>query len=212
MNRKQRGFLRDTAKTAELLAISFEAEATSGGDAPLFVLLWRTLPFLPVSARRELEGLIRGAAADDCFEVSDWFDRIRRVYGRYSRVRTMCQILCCVWRAYRPGEEAADHFRRAAEVLRLLSAAVTAGVNTDRPPDLSAVWRAMIKHRRYLFGADPGARRRLLLGLECSVGSRRPDRPYRQLAREFLAADTEGLPDSAAELYLALGCAGAAKR
>ena len=222
MNRRQRSFLRNTAKTASLLAASLEAEAAAGGQQAFYVLLWRTLPFLSSSARTETEGLLRGAAADDCFEISDWFEGVRRAYGKYSQVLTMCQLLCCAWRSYDP-DRGAELYRRGAEVLRLLSAAVTAGVNTDKPPELSGVWWSMIKHRRCLFGEDPGARRRLLLALECSIGKRRSDRPYRQLVRAFLAKDAgcarssgpvpdPGIApgkrsrDGMVKLYLGLGC------
>ncbi|MBO5077030.1 MAG: hypothetical protein J5584_05495 [Clostridia bacterium] len=188
MNGRQRSFLRDIAKTASLLAVSLEAEAAAGGQEPFYVLLWHALPFLPSSVRAETEGLLRGAATDDCFEISDWFEGMRCAYGKYSQVLTLCQLLCCAWRSYGP-DRGAELYRCVAELLRLLAAAVTAGVNSDRPPELSGVWRSMIKHRRYLFGDDPGTRRRLLLGLECSIGKRRSDRPYRQLVRAFLAKD-----------------------
>ena len=218
MNGKQRRFLRDIAKTASLLATCFDAAAAAGAEEPLYVLLWRAMPFLPVSAREHTEGLMRGAAADDCFEISDWFECIRHIYGKYSQVLTLCQLLCCAWRSYEPDGGAAELYRREAELLRLLAAAVTAGVNTDKPPDLSAVWWSMIKHRRCLFGGDVGARRRLLLTLECSIGTRRSDRQYRQPVREFLAADAGLEPEehrkifrgSAVKLYLGLAgaCAG----
>ena len=222
MNGRQRSFLRDTAKTASLLAASLEAEAAARGQEPFYVLLWRALPFLPSSVRAETDGLLRGAAADDCFEISDWFEGMRRAYGKHSQVLTLCQLLCCAWRSYGP-DGGTELYRCVAELLRLLSAAVTAGVDTDRPPELSGVWWSMIKYRRYLFGDDPGMRRRLLLGLECSIGKRRSDRPYRQLVREFLAKDAgcarssgpgtdPGIApgkhsrDGVIKLYLGLGC------
>ena len=97
MNGRQRSFLRDIAKTASLLAVSLEAEAAAGGQEPVYVLLWHALPFLPSSVRAETEGLLRGAATDDCFEIFDWFEGMRCAYGKYSQVLTLCQLLCCDW-------------------------------------------------------------------------------------------------------------------
>ena len=214
MNGRQRSFLRETAKTAAVLAASLEAGTAAGRTDPVCVLLWRAMPFLPPAARPEMEGLIRSTAADDCFEISDWFEGMRRTYGKYSQVLTMCRLLCLAWSAGRP-DNGTELYGCAAELLRLLAAAVTAANGTDKPPDLLPVWRAIIRRRRCLFGVDPGARRKLLLALECSIGSRRSERPYKQMVRGFLASDTgreiragrlteRRAPDGAAGLYLSL--------
>lgn len=214
MNGRQRSFLRETAKTAAVLAASLEAGAAAGRTDPVCVLLWRAMPFLPPAARPEMEGLIRSTAVDDCFEISDWFEGMRRTYGKYSQVLTLCRLLCLAWSAGRR-DNRPELYGCAAELLRLLAAAVTAANGTDKPPDLLPVWRAIIRRRRCLFGVDPGARRKLLLALECSIGSRRSERPYKQMVRGFLAADTgreiragrlteRRAPDGAAGLYLSL--------
>lgn len=161
MNRRQSVFVRELGRTASIIAGQLEnagaqrdgCDAKSVHDIPkgeelLSDAIWKSMYLLRPEARKELSGILRGSAAGDGFEISDWFEQMRRSYGKCSQVLTFCQILCCVFRTGCAFEGAA--------ALRMLSGALRAAGYIDGAPDIIPVWQFMIRHRRVFFGSSSG--------------------------------------------------------
>jgi hypothetical protein len=144
MNRREKEFIRGLSRTASIIADFLEFGQEYDGANSLGDALWRSMYYFDRDVRQELEGLLRGSAADDCFEISEWFERMRRTYGKNSQVLTFCQILCSVFRT--------GCSKEAAGALRLLARAVSAGTMSGSAPDMIPVWQFLIRRANVFFG------------------------------------------------------------
>ncbi|MBO4326348.1 MAG: hypothetical protein J5950_03650 [Clostridia bacterium] len=145
MNRREKEFICGLSRTASILADFLENCQERDGAGALGDALWRSMYYFDRDVRQELEGLLSGSAADDCFEISGWFERMRCAYGKYSQVLTFCQILCSVFRT--------GCVRDGAGALRLLARAVGIGTMSGSPPDMIPVWQFLIRRSEAFFGS-----------------------------------------------------------
>jgi hypothetical protein len=138
----------------------------------------------------ELTGILRGLSSEDCFEVSDWFEYVRRTYGKRGDILTLCQILCCALRM--------RDFENISKVLRIYSRAVELGSLCGKAPDMIPVWIYMVENRDAFFGGQcdrcdvEAARRRMIGQLCCCAGEDRQYVGCQRLFFGFIRAELEG--------------------
>ena len=146
MNRRQRVFLRESGRTASVLADFLEnemAECPEGALPSAGRAVWRSMICFGKAVCAELTGILGGLSSEDCFEVSDWFEYVRRTYGKRGEILTLCQILCCALRM--------KNFDKISGVLRIFSRAVELGSLCGKPPDMIPVWIYMVENRDVFF-------------------------------------------------------------
>ena len=187
MNKNQRAFVSELRHVALFMSDMLDRESREDDGGSVGRAVWRAMNVIGPRSSLELEGLLRGAAADDSPEVSGWFCYISRTYGKYSEVLTFSQILCCVFRT--------GCFRDAAEVLRVLSKVLTLSSVSGNRPDLTAVWLEMINRKEIMFsGLD--VRSQLAAQLCLCVGD---SKYYRSLMSVLLVCIFSGSEETAIE-------------
>ncbi len=179
MNKRQRVFLRESGRTAAILADFFESEcAGCPEDSEPYAAraVWKSMSCFGKYVSEELEGFLKGLAVEDTFEIADWFEYIRRTYGSHGEVLTLCQILCC---AFYGGD-----LREIAAVLRLYSRGISIAELSGTRPDMTQVWLRMAEKKEKLFvDADKAVLRRRLIGLLCCCAG--IDKKYAEYQRMF---------------------------
>lgn len=169
MNRRQSLFLRQLGRTASIIADHIDGSGEKSGEEIIADAIWKSMYYFCKEVRGELSGMLKGSATKDCFEVSDWFEDMRRKYGKCSEILTFCQILCCIFRT--------GHASEGTIALRLLSRAVSLAGDGGIASDMIPVWQYMIKNKAAFFScSDNGCDDRIvfgrmLLSLCCCAGN-----------------------------------------
>ncbi len=146
MNRRQSLFLRQLGRTASIIADHIDGSGEKSGEEIIADAIWKSMYYFCKEVRGELSGMLKGSATKDCFEVSDWFEDMRRKYGKCSDILTFCQILCCIFRTGRASE--------GSIALRLLSRAVSLAGDGGIASDMIPVWQYMIKNKAAFFSCS----------------------------------------------------------